>query len=201
MRNDYELFLSVFKRESRLFEINDCFTAGATQVYGINQETEATTDIFVYDYISSKPIIQHIKVLLIILLQAMLKTKQTIRLTDTEDHGFFSILLYKIAWMTGRLFTTERKRNWYQHICKDCFCGKKEMIHLSNDSARYLNRCIPFSYMMNITELAFEEKSFMVSSEFHNIILMSYGSDYMIPKRDEKNIQRHERFHSHFFNK
>ena len=50
-RTEYERFKQIFIHESETCEICEGFTAGALQVFDVDH-SGATTDIFVYDYIT-----------------------------------------------------------------------------------------------------------------------------------------------------
>lgn len=160
---------------------------------------DATTDIFVYDYITQNPVLRKLRICGIAILQAMLKTKKTIKLTRVQEHGVIKTLVYKGIWILGCLFPKNLKVKWYKSFCEKAFVGSGNMIHLSNDSVRYLNRCVPSYYMEKFIEITFENRKFWVSAYYDEILRMNYGEDYMRPVRDEKNVARHEQFRQALF--
>lgn len=198
MREDYELFLNVFTQESYNYQIMQYYTGGAIQIYS-KENKKVSCDLFVYDYISSKKILQKIKVLLIIILQAMLKDKETIKLSQNTEHGAIKQKIYKGFWIIGKLIKRDTKIRWYEKVRKELFVGDKNQIHLSNDSAKFLSRCIPVQYMKHFTKLQFEGELFTASAYYDSILRLSYGDDYMVPKQDIDNQKRHQQFRNIFF--
>lgn len=200
-REAYERFKQVFDAESTLCMSREGYTAGALQIFFKEREgvrASATSDIFVYDYITSNRLLRKIRIYMIIFLQAMLKTKDTIQFTQASEHGTVKTVIYKAAYRLGCLFPAEKKAKWYRWFCEHALCGEKKDIHLSNDSARFLHRCIPADYMQEYERVEFEGHRFMVSAQYKKILKLSYGEDYMTPKRDDIVSVRHERFRQAF---
>ena len=199
-RENYERFKEIFPQVQHEYLIRDDFTAGALQVFSA-EKGKATSDIFVYDFITVNPVLRKIRIYLIIALQAMLKTKRTIRMSQENGHSAGQIFVYKLFWRIGLLFSQKTKMKWYKDVCQKCFIGNRTEIHLSNDSAKYLGRCIPTDYMSSFTEVKFEGHFFWVSKEYDKILRLSYGDEYMIPLRDPQNSKRHEIFRNQLFSK
>ena len=199
-RENYERFKEIFPQVQSDYLICDDFTAGALQVFSA-ENGEATSDIFVYDFITTNPLLRKIRIYLIVALQAMLKTKRTIQMSQKNGHAAVQIFVYKLFWRLGFLFPQKTKTKWYRDVCQKCFTGNHTEIHLSNDSAKYLGRCIPSDYMSSFTEVKFEGRSFLASKEYDKILRLSYGKEYMTPIRDPQNSKRHEMFRDQLFSK
>lgn len=198
VRTEYERFKQIFVHESVTCKICEGFTAGALQVFDVDH-SGATTDIFVYDYITQNPVLRKLRICGIAMLQAMLKTTKTIKLTRAQEHGVIKTLIYKGVWVLGCLFPKNLKVRWYKNFCEKAFVGTCDTLHLSNDSVRYLNRCIPSYYMEKFVEITFENRKFWISAYYDEILRMNYGENYIYPVKDEKNAARHERFRQTLF--
>ncbi|MCQ2530839.1 MAG: LicD family protein [Lachnospiraceae bacterium] len=191
---DYPKFKKAFEEAGSRYKIIDDFTAGSYAIVDKEQGGEASADIFIYDYISENKLAQKIKILGVIFLQAMLKTKETIKLTEDNNHGKGKTFLYKCAYGFGKLFSRKTKEKWYHRFCSKAFVGQKNRIFLSNDSAKYLNACVPVKYMQAFDEIEFEGHQFFVTSCYNELLTDKYGADYMTPKQNDEISKRHDRF-------
>ena len=199
-RQEYERFMEVFPNQSDNYTLLDGFIGGALQI--IDQKNpNITADIFVYDYITENKLFQKVRIYGLIILQAMLKTKETIKLTSTEDHSALKYNIYRFVSLLGRPFPQKAKLRFYKWFSKNAFVGKKKYIHLSNDSARYLHRIIPVEYIKRLKEQSFEGKNFYIFEDFDTVLKLSYGEDYMTPKEDLSIRRRHKRFRENLSNK
>lgn len=199
-RNNYERFIEVFPTHSQEYALLEGYVGGALQIID-KKNPQITADIFVYDYITEKKALQKIRIYCLITLQAMLKTKETIKLTSVEDHSKLKYYVYRIVSLLGRPFPQKAKLRFYKWFSKNAFTGKKAYIHMSNDSARYLHRIIPAEYIENLKEQSFEEKKFYIFKNYDSVLKLSYGNDYMTPKEDLLTRSRHQRFRDNLTNR
>ncbi len=199
-RENYERFIEVFPTHSQEYALLEGYVGGALQIIDKNNP-QITADIFVYDYITENRFLQKIRNYCLIILQAMLKTKETIKLTSTEDHGVFKYYIYRFVSFLGRPFPPKAKLRFYKWFSKNALTGKKAYIHMSNDSARYLHRIIPAEYIDDLKEQVFEGKNFYIFKDYDAVLKLSYGDDYMTPKEDLLARRRHKRFRDNLSNK
>lgn len=199
-RENYERFIEVFSKSSQEYALLEGYIGGALQIFS-KSDPYITADIFVYDYITEKKLLQKIRNYCLIILQAMLKTKETIKLTSTEDHSVFKYWVYRFVSFLGRPFPQKAKMRFYKWFSKNAFTGKKACIHMSNDSARYLHRIIPAEYIDDLKEQVFEGKKFYIFRNYDAVLKLSYGEDYMTPKEDLLTRRRHKRFRDNLTNK
>lgn len=197
-RENYEKFIDIFPKHCQDFSILEGYNGGPLQIFSKN-DPYATSEVFVYDYITENKFLQKFRNYCIIILQAMLKTKETIKLTSTDDHNVRDYRIYRFVSFLGRPFPQKTKFQFYKWFSKNAFTGKKKFIHMSNDSARYLHRIIPADYINDLEEQIFEGKKFYAFKDYDTILKLSYGDDYMIPKEDTLAQHRHKRFRDNFF--
>ncbi len=200
LREDYERFQAVFPEQSQQFDLLANYTGGALQIFS-KQNPYTTADVFVYDYITDNALGRKFRVCGLIILQAMLKTKETIKLTRAEDHGKGKVWVYRCVSLLGRVFPQSWKLRFYHWFCRNAFAGKRQSIHLSNDSARYLNRVIPAAEIQNLMDCEFEGQPFQIFRNYDRILRLSYGEDYMTPIDDPQVHLRHTHFRNTLFKK
>ncbi len=199
-RENYERFIEVFSAHSQEYALLEGYVGGALQICSKNNPC-ITADIFVYDYITENKFLQKIRNYCLIILQAFLKTKETIKLTSAEDHSKLKYYVYRFVSLIGRPFPQKAKLRFYKWFSKNALTGKKAYIHMSNDSARYLHRIIPAEYINHLKEQTFEEKNFYIFENYDAVLKLSYGNDYMTPKEDLLARRRHKRFRDNLSNK
>lgn len=153
-------------------------------------------DIIIYDYISENVLSQKCKIYGIMFLGGMMKTKES--MVITKERGTYSKWkygMYYLAYLLGRLFSEDLKLCWFERFSKNCFCGKKKLIHRSNDQYIGIIIVLPAEIMSRYEAIQFEDTELMASSNYHEILLSSYGEDYMTPKRYADNeLEVHTKF-------
>ncbi len=142
---------------------------------------EGWIDIFIYSNITSVPFFRKIKLLCLDICSAMLRTRETINLSEFKKYSKKKVICYKIIYYVGKIFPMKFKRQLYRFVADHLSTGKKNLIHRANDN--YVGRriAIPVTWMEKYERIKFEDTSLMTSSSYHNILVSSYGQDYMIP--------------------
>lgn len=141
-------------------------------------------DLIIYDYISGNILTQKCKLLCQYYLAAITHGKTHSQVVKVRDsHRKIVYPLYVLANLTGRPFPMEKKialRDWF---AENAFCGKREYIHRSND--QYIGRrlILPADIMDDYITLPFEDTELMVTSAYDRVLISTYGTDYMTPKR------------------
>ena len=199
-RKNYERFKEIFPKQSREYSLLEGYVGGALQIIS-KENPYISADIFVYDYITENKFLQKIRIYGLIILQALLKTKETIKLTSIEEHSALKYNIYRFVSFLGRPIPQKAKMLFYKWFSKNAFDGKKAYIHMSNDSARYLHRIIPAEYLDNLIEQPFEEHNFFIFKNYDAVLKISYGEDYMTPKEDLLTRRRHKRFRDNLSNR
>ena len=143
-----------------------------------------SVDIFIYDYISEHKIYQNIKCIVLAFLGGMLKSKELIEITRVKKkYSSLKLSLFYIAYLLGRLFPASWKYFWFDSFSAKCFCGNHQFIHRSNDQYCGVGLVFPKEYISEYEVARFEDTEFMITANAHEILLSSYGEDYMTPKK------------------
>lgn len=141
-------------------------------------------DLFIYDYISENKLMQRAKLLGCAFFLAFTKTKRSMGISDKASlhHGLKRRLL-NIGYQLGRPFKARTKARMMNFFCKRCFCGRRTLIHRANDQYSAIGLILPKGVMESYRRVPFEHLELMVSDRSHEILVSSYGKDYMTPKR------------------
>lgn len=188
-REEYQKLLRKVKdgKLNEPLEFHDEISQIPTILMRRENKPPAWIDIFIYDYISEKKLCQRLKNAGLLLLMGMMKTRATmevVKAKNAEHHTSFQYACYYIAYMFGRLFPMKTKvagLNWFsQHA----FVGHKTLIHRANDDMPGRWMILPSGVMREYQFVTFETIETMISSRYHEILVSTYGEDYMIPKKD-----------------
>ena len=143
------------------------------------------TDIFIYDYISAKPLGRKMKLLGNYFFVLFTRTKEEQRLSNM--HGLYSgvkkfgmnaiVALGNLFPMSFRLKLASKNMQ--------SFLGDRTLIHRANDQYVGIHMTLPKEVMDSYTTVPFETIELMISSEYDKILTSSYGPDYMTPRQDK----------------
>ncbi len=140
-------------------------------------------DIFVWDYISEKKIPQKIKILGLAFFLAFLKTDRTMKLsTESRKYTGLKHVFIWCGYKIGKLFPMEQKFRWADHFSQK-LQGNRLLINRANDLYVGMTIVLPKGVMTSYEYRDFEDIQLMVSSSYNEILLSSYGEDFMTPKR------------------
>ena len=196
LRAEYDKLKQCFDRESQEYYLTEGYLHMPRIIrkkYG--KETPfAWLDIMIYDPISEGNFAGKLKIGMCLAFQAMCRDSKTIRLSEGKNHGKLSMLAFKMAYLLGKPFSYERKYRWYNRFCEKRLCGSGKYIHRSNDQLRGLKLRIPSEYLMEYIDVPFADTKLMVTKDYHQILLSSYGESYMTPVQDEANDTMHVHF-------
>ena len=148
-------------------------------------------DIFIYDSVSKNKVLQKIKSYLLILVDALTRTKEDMQTIRGNLHSKFEIFIFKLINILGKIIPRKIRKNMFENTCKNLFKGDGNFIHRANDQKIARAIVIPKEWMEEYTYLPFETSNFMVSKRYHDILVKSYGESYMTPIKDVKNCENH----------
>lgn len=196
MRSEYEKLETVIRttalRENFSFNI---FERTPRFVMTQNNHPTVCIDIMIYDYISENRIIQKCKIAGIMFFAGMLKQQSGWEITKrkaTQKYGIIKYILFYIAYIFGRLFPNSWKLHWLVNFSKRWFCGKRTLIHRSNDQYGGVKLILPKEVMSEYILVPFEDTELMVTKSYHEVLVSTYGDDYMTPKRfDDYEFEAH----------
>lgn len=150
-------------------------------------------DIFVYDYISENTFARRLKFLGITLLTPFAKNEVSIKQFRENDRakGLYKYI-YEFLYLVGKRVSQKRKVRMIDKFEKMAFLGDKTYIHRSNDQLFAMKMVIKSLYMCTYVLVPFEDTELMISENYHEILISSYGEDYMVPKKMVENNRIHD---------
>lgn len=194
MREEFNKFKEVIlnlQLEKRLPFHGD-FSFGSRLIMKRPDQPKVWLDIYIYDYISEKPYVQKLKFVILAFLMAWLRSTEELKLT--KEHGMYKgwkyICIY-LVHLLGVPFPKKIKDRLINFVAKG-FSGKKKYIHRSNDQYVALKLILPVEVMKNFILVPFETSNYMVTRQYHEVLVSSYGEDYMIPKKQSNDIATHD---------
>lgn len=140
-------------------------------------------DIFIYDYISEHKICSKLKIAIITFFIMFTKPQENMCFVKARGtcRGW-KYWVYDTISKFGSLFSHTSRINWMKRFCKNCLIGHKIMIHRGLDQYAAIGLILPKETMQSFRIVPFESTELMISSHYHEILVSSYGEDYMTPK-------------------
>lgn len=187
MRSEYERLKAVMKDKDYHgdLKLDDYSDRVPKIVIQTNKKPVVWIDIFIYDYISERRICQQLKMFVLTFFIMFSKSRKWMKAVKASGNcSGLKYLCYSFISLLGSLFPLATRIRWMNWFCENCFVGKKKYIHRGLDQHRAIGLILPSDTMAEykLTEFAGEE--LMVSTRCHDILLSSYGSDYMTPKKE-----------------
>lgn len=152
-------------------------------------------DLFVYDYISESKYGQWCKITGLMLLGGLLRKKETLVLTREKNYSKIQYAICYGCYLVGRLLPYQWRYAWFEWFSKKRFCGKRKKMLRSNDQYSGMKIILPVEYMSEFILLPFEDTELMVTRNYHEVLISSYGEDYMKPLRYDQ-TETHNLLHS-----
>lgn len=138
-------------------------------------------DFIEYDYITANRFLQKFKTYVLYFLSSFCRTKDTVRTATLKKHGVVKICLLHLIHYFGCLFPHDFKMKIYHRFGRNAFTGKKNLIHRPFDQACAVSLILPKEYMEEYVDLPFEDTHLMASKYYREILVSSYGTNYMTP--------------------
>ncbi len=144
----------------------------------------AWIDIFIFDSISTSPLPRKLKLLGCGFFLAFTKNRESMEVSRKADlhHGLKRVLL-NVGYIMGKPFTARFKARLMNAFCKHAFCGNGKQIHRSNTMYSELALIFPADVMSEYVRVPFEDTELMITKRWHEILVASYGENYMTPVR------------------
>lgn len=191
MRDEYNKLREIFNNDSSKCLLIENFAASPIIIFRDQTHDKACSDIIIYDYISKNRALQYIKICIIVILDAILKTKDTIKLTKAIKHSYFMLACHRIIYYFGKILPMKFKRSLFNWFSTNIFIGNKTMIYRSTDQFKGMKIVLPSKYMKDYIDIKFENNIFMASKNYNEILISSYGKNYMTPIKDNVNDVMH----------
>lgn len=149
-------------------------------------------DVLIYDYISENVFSRYVKFFGLVFFLGFTKTKQRMEITKRGEYKGIKYRCIYLLYLFGRLFSQKRKITWLYSFSKKFLLGNRTLMVRSNDQYKGLKLFIRTKDIQEYTFVPFEDIKLMVHAGYENILISSYGKDYMIPKRmEEHHISAH----------
>lgn len=163
------------------------WTEGKTPRLAFRQEGKEPVwlDIYLYYPISGSRWARKCKILGIMFLSATLHTPKTISGTLVPKSEKLKYAAFYAAFAFGMLFPMSLKQRVFKWFCKNCFCGDGCFIHRGNDQYCGVKLVLLKEWMSEYIMVPFEDTELMVTENYHEVLVSTYGADYMTPKRME----------------
>ena len=155
-------------------------------------------DLFIFDPISGRLLPQKCKILGTMFLSGFKKSREVFSITqikyrDRKGKDALRYALYRAAYLMGRPFPQDMKYRLFDWFCQNCFCGRRDHIHLSNDQYGGVTLVVPKEYMDSFLTVPFEDTELMILRDHGKLLPLMYGGGYMTPvKYPEREFAAHE---------
>ncbi len=144
----------------------------------------AWIDIFIFDSISGVPWMRKLKLLGCAFFLAFTKNRESMEISRKANlhHGAKRVLL-NVGYAMGRPFSARFKARMMNAFCKYAFSGNGKWIHRSNTMYSELGLILPAGVMDEYLRAPFEDAELMIVKRWHEVLVSSYGENYMTPVR------------------
>lgn len=149
-------------------------------------------DIFICDYISDNCIQQKIKQNLLTVLDIMYRNQKSMKLSNLKRYSFIKRIGYRTAFAVGHIVPKRWTVKLYTYISEKSFLGNRQKMFRSNDQYGGRRLVFPAEWMDAYERIRFADQSVSIIREWNSLLIQSYGEDYMVPIRQERNIKIHD---------
>lgn len=144
----------------------------------------AWIDLFVFDYISERPLAAKLRLLGCAFFLGFTKNRTSLEISEKAGlHKGARGALMRLAYALGRPFSPRQRTAIQEAFCAHAFHGRRTRIHRCNDNYSFIGMILPASAMAEYTRVPFEGAELMITAGYRQLLVSSYGEDYMTPKR------------------
>lgn len=146
-------------------------------------------DLFIYDYIHENKFFQKTKIFIILFLRNISKTRDTWEITKKHwlRYPKWKRITSYAVYLIGRPFPHKKVSALKDKFSRKNLCGNCHYIFRSNDQYYGMTIILPKGVMDEYMLCKFENTEFMVTKKYHEVLITSYGDDYMVPKKYDFN--------------
>lgn len=139
-------------------------------------------DIFIYDFITDNPILRKYKIARLKMYNLMYRNPETLQFTKQNSKS--NPLRYLFVAALVKYGNSVNKHKLYNRAYKvmRAFPGKKNWLCRTNDTIVGMPKIVPGYAMDKYEMIKFENIELMISSYWNDILIVSYGKDYMTPR-------------------
>ena len=183
MRKEYERFLNAFLSEHvEGVVLNE---SGLYPRLLMKRENRPVVwiDIFIYDYITDNPFLRKYKITMLKLYNLMFRHPETLIFTKQNSNGnAFRYLFVAALVKYGNICDRKKLLERAKRVMVSCQ-GNKKWLCRTNDTIIGMPKIVPGYAMDKYEMIPFEDTELMISSYWDEILTVSYGSDYMTPRK------------------
>lgn len=140
-------------------------------------------DIFIYDYISENKIAQKLKTAILALFLGLLKSRKWFELSKCGKYKGWRLAVIYILYFLGTFVSRDKKNKLRDYFSANYLCGSKKFMVRSNDQYGGLKLYISKEAIDEYIIVPFEDIRAMVHAGYEEILISTYGSNYMKPIR------------------
>lgn len=188
-RDEYEKFLRCFHNKPGFIMLR---TNGLYPrlIMKRNNAPIVWLDFFIYDYITNNFLLQKIKIVSLKIMNLMFRSTDTLVFSKkNSDKNWLRYELISFFVKLGNLFKRD-KLLFIAKMLMTSFQGDKTSIHRSNDTIVGMPMILPAYVMNSYIKVPFEDTELMVSKYWNEILIVSYGKDYMKPRKTKVELNQ-----------
>lgn len=142
-------------------------------------------DLFVYDYITENPMLRRVKIIGTQFFILITRTRSEQDLSNKHGvHSRIAKVCMSILVGSASIIPYSLRLNMAKKFMT-MFPGDKSFVHRSNDTNVGMKMILPANVLDEQILVPFETSYFSVYKEYNNILISSYGPNYMIPVKDK----------------
>ena len=145
-----------------------------------------TLDVFVLDNCPDNSIKAKFKLLAILILQGMMKSRLNIR-----DYSFLGGLCSVVTFLIGRLLPHRIKYRWYSSVQQWGDKVPSRFLKIYNDQYKGLKCVYPSHIMRGTIRMPFETVVVSGFSHYDAYLRIIYGDSYMTPPSESQRVPSH----------
>lgn len=147
-------------------------------------------DIFIYDYITANRFARKRKIAKLKYYNLLCRNPELLTLTrQNSKHNPLRYAVISAIVKHGNRKDRNRLLQKAGRVMQSC-PGDRTWIHRSNDTIAGMPMILPAYVMDRYEEIPFEDTELMISSCWDEILTVSYGADYMTPRKTETDAAR-----------
>ena len=183
-REDYRRFETLVLKEKEQEEIIFETNMRYPKIYYKRAGKPAVwIDIFIYDAISENKLIQALKKISLYYYMMVLRDPETFEIVKrTRKQNPLSLFIMKAVNAWGRHIPYDKRVQKAKKAAQR-FGGSGKLIHRANDQKSGVNEIQPSYVMTKYAMTPFEDTELMISVYYDEILTLSYGKDYMTPRK------------------
>lgn len=140
-------------------------------------------DIFIYDYITENSLLRKYKIARLKLLFLEFRSPETLKYSKQNSKGnFLRYALISAAVRHGNRMDRKKLQKKALKVSKS-LQGQKKTLCRTNDTIVGMPKLVPGYAMDSYEMIPFENIELMITSNWHEVLVSSYGKDYMVPRK------------------